>query len=251
MKLENGRKWVFVLALFAISAAGKAQVVSANSPSSKAEIDGSAVQTRIAEILPLPADASSGPRVQGKIKTPLDETKSAVDFPESGKALLRGAAAIDGSVVPVSDGRVPGPSLVAITSLGKSKGAIPDSPGAFRIVAPKRETEQAAPSGKSAEKPDKSVSRVAFWSLQGLMFGSAIAAAETTHNCIQSGSCTEIPVQFRTRAAMYSAGLPVAAGIAILSYEMKKHGNRWWFVPPAMVIAADGLVTSHSVKYSN
>jgi hypothetical protein len=49
---------------------------------------------------------------------------------------------------------------------------------------------------------------------------------------------------------MYNAALPVAAGIAILSHEMKKHGNRWWFLPPAIVAAADGLLTLHSARAS-
>src|SRR5271157_3724161 len=85
-----------------------------------------------------------------------------------------------------------------------------------------------------AQPPNAPSTKVGFWFLQGLMFGSAVAAAETTHNCIQAGSCTAIPPQFRTRTAMYNAGLPVAAGVAILSYEMKKHGNHWWFVPSTL-----------------
>jgi hypothetical protein len=94
-------------------------------------------------------------------------------------------------------------------------------------------------------------SRIMSWSLQALMFGSTIAAIETTQNCIQAGACTAVPTQFRARSAMYNTGIPLSAGLAILSYEMKKHRSRWWFVPPAMIIAADGIVTSHSVRYSN
>jgi len=41
------------------------------------------------------------------------------------------------------------------------------------------------------------------------------------------------------------AGLSVAAGIAILSYEMKNHGNRWCFLPSMAVAAADGVLTLH------
>jgi hypothetical protein len=93
-------------------------------------------------------------------------------------------------------------------------------------------------------------SRIMFWSLQALMFGSTIAAIETAQNCIHAGACTIVPAQFRARSAMCNAGIPLAAGFAILSYEMKKHRSRWWFVVPAMFIAADGIVTSHSVKYS-
>jgi hypothetical protein len=114
--------------------------------------------------------------------------------------------------------------------------------------------EAGSPAGPAVDETHSSVrntrSTVSFWSLQALMFGSAVAAAETTHNCIQSGSCTAIPTQFRTRSAMYNVGLPMCAGIAILSYEMKKHGNRWWFLPSSLVIAADGLLTLHSARAS-
>jgi len=93
--------------------------------------------------------------------------------------------------------------------------------------------------------------KVGFWFLQGLMFGSAVVAAETTHNCIQAGSCTAIPAPFRTRTAMYNAGLPVAAGFAILSYEMKKHGNHWWFLPSTLVTAADSVLSIHAARASH
>jgi hypothetical protein len=38
--------------------------------------------------------------------------------------------------------------------------------------------------------------------------------------------------------------------MAVLSYEMKKHGKRWWFLPPAIVTGASGLLTFHSARAS-
>jgi len=93
-------------------------------------------------------------------------------------------------------------------------------------------------------------SRVGFWAIQGLMLGSIIASVETTHNCLQAGSCTAIPSAFQSRTAMYNIELPVAAGVSFLSYVMKNRGSHWWYLPPAIVIGADTLLTVHSARAS-
>jgi hypothetical protein len=108
----------------------------------------------------------------------------------------------------------------------------------------------ALPKTTGREKNSWTNSRTTFWLLQGLMFGSGVAAVETTHNCINAGSCTAIPVQLQSRAAMYSIGIPAAIGVSVLSYEMKKHGNRRWFLPPALVIGADTTLAIHSGRAS-
>ena len=94
-------------------------------------------------------------------------------------------------------------------------------------------------------------SQIEFWSVQGVMFGTTIAAIATTHNCLQAGSCTAIPSSLQSRGAMYSVGIPMAVGVAILSYEIKKHEKRWWFVPSAMLAGAAGVLTYHSVGASH
>jgi hypothetical protein len=158
---------------------------------------------------------------------------------------------LEGTVTNASGDALPGAVVTVRDSQGRSGTSVTDSQGNFRIVGLKGENEATALAGRTrAATPEGTASRVRFWSLQALMFGSAVAAAETTHNCIQAGSCTAIPVAFRTRTAMYNAGLPAAAGIAILSYEMKKHGNRWWYLPSMVVVAADGLLTFHSARAS-
>jgi hypothetical protein len=83
------------------------------------------------------------------------------------------------------------------------------------------------------------------------MFGSVAAAVESTHRCLNAGSCTAIPNALQSRSAMYSVGVPVSVGIAILSYEMKKRGNHWWYLPPAIVVAADSLLTVHGLRASD
>jgi hypothetical protein len=102
----------------------------------------------------------------------------------------------------------------------------------------------------SSGNPD-SLSRVKFWALQGVMFAMLAVSVETTHRCLDAGSCTGIPTPFQSRSAMLGVGVPVTAGIAILSYEMKKHDNHWWFLPPAIVIGAETALTIHGVRASD
>lgn len=87
-----------------------------------------------------------------------------------------------------------------------------------------------------------------YWAAQGLMLVSFVAAVETTQSCINKGSCTAIPSPLRTSGAMYAVGLPVVAGAAYLSYYLKKHENRWWYVPSLVVGAGGVVLTTHSAR---
>lgn len=101
----------------------------------------------------------------------------------------------------------------------------------------------------SKESPER-MSHVSYWALQGLMFGSLAVAIEETHRCLNAGSCTAVPAQFQSRTAMISVGIPFAVGVSILSYEMKKHGNHWWYLPPAVIIGADTTLAVHGARAS-
>lgn len=156
-----------------------------------------------------------------------------------------------GKVTEVSGAAVLGVDVTVKTPGGNSITAVTDANGKFQIGGLKWDNKLntfTKPSSKGW--PGDTNSQIKFWSLQGLMFATAVAAAETTHNCFQTASCTAIPTQFRSRAAMYSVGIPVVAGVAILSYEMKKHDNRWWYLPPTFALAAEGLLTFHSASAS-
>jgi hypothetical protein len=113
----------------------------------------------------------------------------------------------------------------------------------------------AAPAGdktklKSSDDSTWTTSRIGYWALQGVMFATVAIAVQETHRCLAAGSCTAIPTPFQSRPAMFSVGVPVAVGVSILSYEMKKHGNRWWFLPPAIVSGAATALIIHSVQAS-
>jgi hypothetical protein len=50
---------------------------------------------------------------------------------------------------------------------------------------------------------------------------------------------------------MYGAGLPAAAGVSYLSYYLKKKGDRWWFLPEALVTVSDVVLSVHAAHYSH
>ena len=104
--------------------------------------------------------------------------------------------------------------------------------------------------GTATERKLSRGSQVKFWSVQAVMFATTIAAIETTNRCLDAGSCTAIPNAFQSRKAMYSVGIPMATGVAILSHEMEKHGKHWWYVPSAIATGAAGLLTYHSASAS-
>lgn len=154
-----------------------------------------------------------------------------------------------------------------LTRQGQS---LPDLPGTFQMVRTQKpfrafgrgslssgipDESPAAPAAEktvlNSSKENRATSRVLFWSLQGMMFASAVAAAESTSRCLDAGSCTKIPTPLKSRAALYNIGIPASVGISVLSYEMKKHGNRWWFLPPAITTAASGVLTVHGVQVSH
>lgn len=158
----------------------------------------------------------------------------------------------DGSVKEKSGQAAAGLSVIVRSPEGISRRALTDSQGSFHISGLQWDNKLSVFSDSPhAGWPGSPVSRISFWALQGALFATTIAAAQTTSNCINSGSCTAIPTPFHSRAALYNLGLPVAAGFAVLSYEMKRHGNRWWYVPPAVVTGLNSLLIVHSVHASH
>src|SRR5579862_3630152 len=89
-----------------------------------------------------------------------------------------------------------------------------------------------------------------FVEVNGMMFGSSLAAAELTQRCLPTGACTDVPDAFRSRAAMYGAGLPAAAAVVYLGYYFKSKGYRWWFVPAAIATAGNVIVSAHAAHFS-
>lgn len=90
-----------------------------------------------------------------------------------------------------------------------------------------------------------------YWSVNGVMLGSSVLAADLTQKCLEAGACTFVPDAFHSHIAMYGAGLPAAAGVAYLGYRLKAKGYRWWFVPAALVTSGNIVVSVHAAHYSH
>jgi len=78
------------------------------------------------------------------------------------------------------------------------------------------------------------------------MFASSIVNVEKTNTCLEQHTCSFVPVAFRSRGALYGAGIPAELGVAYLSYKLKEHRHRWWFVPAMVVTGANSYVAYHS-----
>lgn len=90
-----------------------------------------------------------------------------------------------------------------------------------------------------------------FWTVNGVMFGSTLVAAQFTHTCLEAGACTSVPDTFHSRKVMLETGLPALLGVSYLDFYLKRKGKRWWFVPSAIVIADDIVVAEHAARYSH
>jgi hypothetical protein len=127
----------------------------------------------------------------------------------------------------------------------------PDAPSAMRMVAADTQDNSngnnatAIRSGEAAPATTDGLGRTfdAPYVIQmGAMFASSIVTVEKTNTCIQQHTCSFVPVAFRSRGALYGAGIPIELGIAYVSYKLKQHGHRWWFAPALAVTGANSYV---------
>ena len=140
-----------------------------------------------------------------------------------------------------------------------ASGALPDAPSATGCdpetgSSPlsrqlRRHTGAAPTAGSRMLGDDANVASGAYWVLQDAMLSSSIVAIELTHRCLEAGACRFVPDTLHRRAFMYSAGLPAVAGIYYFSYYLKKEHHRWWFVPGALVMTGEIVVSVHAAKY--
>ncbi|MGA2538129.1 MAG: hypothetical protein ABSF53_19110 [Terracidiphilus sp.] len=134
----------------------------------------------------------------------------------------------------------------------------PDAPSAVRSDQPtesnrwsKHKSSVAPAAAVGGLYFDANVANWRFVTVNGVMFGSSVAAAELTQRCLLSGACTDVPNAFHSRAAMYGAGLPAEAGVAYLGYYLKSKGYPWWFAPAIVVTVGDIVVSTHAAHYSH
>ena len=277
MRFPKGRIWAFLNFLALICAVGSSQ---ARSPSSAVQYESKSTSAgdKTATIPPEKnktnvegvvtnafGEAVTGAAVtvrdsQGESRTVVTDSQGAFRFagmkPEN-KPFSLVQTNIEGVVSDASGEGVAGAAVTVKDPQGNSRTVVTDSQGRFRTgrVNLTREVKREYRPNAFVRvvrpvTPVETSHRVKFWALQGLMFASIPVAVETTHNCLNAGSCTLIPNPVQSRPAMYSLGIPVAAGISVLSYESKKRGNHWWYLPPAIIVGAGTALSIHSARAS-
>lgn len=144
---------------------------------------------------------------------------------------------------------------LSATAAVSAESELPDAPSSTQPdttaapeAAPIKKSTQGAPPAASggAFEVDRRVADRKFWLVNTSMFAASIANAELTQRCQQLHTCSFVPVPLRSRAAMYGIGIPADLGVMYLTYRMKKKHSPIWYVPSALVTAANVYVGIHA-----
>jgi len=139
------------------------------------------------------------------------------------------------------------PSTEAQTTPTTAPSSFPDAPSLVKR-SPTYSAEKARFSGPPPAATggwDPAID-AKFGIVTGMMSVASIVNVEKTNACLQQHTCSFVPVAFRSRAALFGAGIPAEVGVAYLSYRLKERRHRLWFVPAAAVTAANAYVAYHS-----
>ena len=85
-----------------------------------------------------------------------------------------------------------------------------------------------------------------FFLLNGMHLGMAIFDVEMTQRCIASHHCRETnPVMPSSQAGQLSVNFAIVAYCSALSYWLRKHNSKLWWLPPAggAVVHSVGVAT--------
>jgi hypothetical protein len=143
-------------------------------------------------------------------------------------------------------------NLIEGTAIGgvSNESELPDAPSATRpdtstgepAASPvvKRESHGAPPAAMGGPLGvDRGVADRKYWAITGAMFSASVANAELTLRCLKQHPCNDVPSSLHSRVALYGIGIPADLGVAYLTYYMKKKHSRVWYVPAALVTAAN------------
>jgi hypothetical protein len=140
-----------------------------------------------------------------------------------------------------SSGAQPSPASAALS--------YPDTPSAVKTSgAPDSDAEKARFRGAppTAKGPLIHKFDVKYVLVMSMMFAASIVDVEKTNTCLQEHTCSFVPATFRSRAALYGAGIPAEVGVAYVSYRLKERKHRWWILPAVVVTAANAYVAHHA-----
>jgi len=93
---------------------------------------------------------------------------------------------------------------------------------------------------------DRTVADWRYWTVTGAMFSASVFDAEETQKCLKQKTCAFLPDFLYSRAAMYGIGIPADLAISYWTFHLKKKNSRIWYVPSALVTAANFYVGIHS-----
>lgn len=94
----------------------------------------------------------------------------------------------------------------------------------------------------NAPQPKANLLDWKFYNLTEGLVAASIGNAETLHRCTH---CTFFPAEMQRRGVTYGIGLPLDVATAYMTYKLREHGHRWWFVPAAALTLANGYVAVH------
>lgn len=124
--------------------------------------------------------------------------------------------------------------------------------------APSPTVENAAaekPSDKTVfSQPGSPVAGIAragrtFWVANSMMLSASIVGAELIARC-GPGECLAVPSAIRNRAALYGIAIPASLAVTYLSYQIKKSGSKWWYLPIAVVTGANAVYGYHAAQWA-
>ena len=93
---------------------------------------------------------------------------------------------------------------------------------------------------------DASDCRLKFFPLNGIQVGMAVLDVEMTQRCIARHHCRETnPVMPTSQAGQPSVNFGLVACNSGISYWLKKHGSKLWWLPPSagVVVHSVGVTT--------
>ena len=138
--------------------------------------------------------------------------------------------------------------------------ALPDAPLVQQasvsdaLTAPKLRSLGEAPPSLQIMSPQEKPRRVAdrgFWSLTFFQVGAVVADIETTQYALGHGGHEWNPLagDHPSRARLYGISLPISAGLAIWSFELKKLAphSRYWMIPPVICGSTHSVAAIHNL----
>jgi hypothetical protein len=151
------------------------------------------------------------------------------------------AIAIEGSASAqqTSNPQLPQNMYARVALTPAASDAIPTAPSEFHLETTSTGVGVVAPPERARTADTK------FFLLNGIHLGMAVFDVEMTQNCIAEHSCREAnPVLPSSRTGQLSVDLALVAYTAGVSYWLKKHNSKLWWLLPSSGAAIHGIGVS-------